>query len=70
MSVERRFLGLDQGSFMDPIATGVIPFSMGLIPLIPLAWAVVTAFVVAACQVASRADAELEPGSGAGELVR
>jgi hypothetical protein len=55
---------------MDPIATGVIPFSMGLIPLIPLAWGAVTAFVVAACQVASRADAELEPGSGAGELVR
>jgi hypothetical protein len=40
---------------------------MDLIPLIALAWGAVTAFVVAACQVASRADAALEPaGSGAG----
>jgi hypothetical protein len=32
---------------------------MDLLDLIPLAWAAVTTFVVAACQVSSRADARL-----------
>ena len=34
---------------------------MNILFLLPLAWGAVTVFVVAACQVASRADAALEP---------
>jgi hypothetical protein len=34
-----------------------------LVYLIPLAWGAVTAFVVAACRVASAADARPAPGS-------
>jgi len=33
---------------------------MSPLDLIPLAWVAVTAFVVAACQVSSRADAQRE----------
>jgi hypothetical protein len=38
---------------------------MQLLYLIPLAWGTLAATVVVACQMASRADAEPEPGSGA-----
>lgn len=34
---------------------------MQTLDLIPLAWAVVTAFVVAACQVSSWADGPMKP---------
>jgi hypothetical protein len=43
---------------------------MDLLYLVPLAWGAFAAIVVMACQMASRVDSELEPGSGAGELVR
>ena len=42
---------------------------MSPLDLIPLAWVAVTTFVVAACQVASRADAGLKQAEQARELV-
>ena len=49
----------------------VMHLPMQLLYLIPLAWGALAAMVVVACQMASRADADLEPsGSGASEFAR